>query len=387
MENIRIAILSHDNRVVCHADNTRPLALHYYDDTLTTYIEGSAHTFSFTVSSKHIDSNYIVLGGNVSFRYKDTDYFFSIVNIEEDEKEKRVECYGNSLELTNRYVGSYTGTSLTFAEYLNLFDTSHVIEFGINEISARRRSLELSDGDTLLSRVFTLATNFGAEIAFKDVLDEHYRLNKIVLDVFKENDGINHGVGTKRYDKYRYGKDINGIRRYASIDGLYTAIKPIGNNDINIRSKVDKVYNEEGKLEFFTLEGSSAIYAPIARDMFPSRYGDGEQYIEHECHIDTDSVDVLYKVALYMLKVNSMPQLEYDVEGFVDANIGDSIIVIDESFSNPLYIRARIMQQEIHFTEPDKNKTTFDNFTTLKSVLNSPPSGIEYIYTDDDFEH
>ena len=39
MENVRIAILNSENKVVAYMDNTAPNAMHYYDDELLIYVE------------------------------------------------------------------------------------------------------------------------------------------------------------------------------------------------------------------------------------------------------------------------------------------------------------------------------------------------------------
>ena len=59
---MRIAILNPFDRVVAHIDNDVPEALHYYDDTLHTYLAGSQYTFEFKIYADMADSKYIIAG-------------------------------------------------------------------------------------------------------------------------------------------------------------------------------------------------------------------------------------------------------------------------------------------------------------------------------------
>ena len=45
MEQIRIAVLTPYDKVLAFLDNTVPSAMHYFDETLHTYLKGSSYTF------------------------------------------------------------------------------------------------------------------------------------------------------------------------------------------------------------------------------------------------------------------------------------------------------------------------------------------------------
>ena len=66
------------------------------------------------------------------------------------------------------------------------------------------------------------------------------------------------------------------------------------------------------------------------------------------------------------LKRLAYPSITYEVDGFIDADIGDTVKVIDEGFVPKLILKARVIEQYIYDDET-KNKTVLGNFTALKS--------------------
>ncbi|MGE9977408.1 hypothetical protein ACQRAS_15725, partial [Coprococcus catus] len=86
---------------------------------------------------------------------------------------------------------------------------------------------------------------------------------------------------------------------------------------------------------------------------------------------DTDNVNVLYGNALSELKKNCVPQVKYEVSGYFDTDIGDTVQIEDDEYNPALYLEARVTEQIRSFTDLTRNKTTFDNFHELQSQLDS----------------
>ena len=125
MEEIRIAVLDPGDQVLGYMDNTAPSSLHYYDDELHEYLQGSAYTYNFTCSADHEDSQHIVEGNKVAFRDagQQKDYYLNIVHVEKDEQEIRAECYGLLFELLNEEKEAYSAAqAMTFAQYWAVID-------------------------------------------------------------------------------------------------------------------------------------------------------------------------------------------------------------------------------------------------------------------------
>lgn len=368
---MRIAVLTNYDTVACFIDNDAPAALHCYDDYLHTYLEGAANTFTFSCNANDEGTQFLREGNKIAFRYKEKDYYLNIVETEQDEEKITVTAYAGSLELIYENCNAYKGTSLSFAQYLAAFDKAGIIELGLNEVSNARISNEWTGDETLLARLFSLANVFSAEIELVPVLNRDHSLNTIRLNVYKEHSDTCQGIGKNRTDVVlRYGKNISGVKRTRSIADLYTAIQPKGKNDMSLKGWQDRqVTDADGKVIYELRKSDGIIYAVRAAQTFPSNMSSNDRYILKQYSYDTDNKEMLYGQALAELKQYSVPQVSYEVEGFIDSDLGDTFTIVDEAFNPPLYLSARVTEQEISFSDQNKNKTTFDNYIERRSLL------------------
>jgi len=370
MNEIRIAILNPHDRVLAFLDNTHRNSMHYWNDELHEYLQGAANTYAFTVSSKHEDAAYIVEGNKVAFVYNGKDYYLNIVHVEKDEFTVTATAWSLSFELINENVGAYKSESaMSFEEYVTAFDPERTVRIGINEVSDKRISNEWTGEATVLSRLFSVANVFDAEIEFQTVLNDDYSLKEIVMNVYREHSDNNTGVGEFRGDiKLRYGKNVTGIRKESSIENLYTGIRPTGKDGLTIQGIEKEELDENGVVEFYT-QGPD-IRAPQARDRFPSNLINKEDgYIFMPKSYDTDNKDKLYSMALSDLRTASEPVVTYDVTGYFDTAIGDTVEIEDEEYVPTLYLSARVSEQVRSFTNPQANKTVFTNFKELQPEI------------------
>ena len=370
MNEIRIAVLNPHDRVLAFLDNTHRNSMHYWSDELHEYLQGTANTYTFTVSSKHEDAVYIVEGNKVAFVYNGKDYYLNIVHVEKDEFTVTATAWSLSFELINENVGAYKSErAMSFEEYVTAFDPERTVRIGINEVSDKRISNEWTGEATVLSRLFSVANVFDAEIEFQTVLNDDYSLKEIVMNVYREHSDNNTGVGEFRGDiKLRYGKNVTGIRKESSIENLYTGIRPTGKDGLTIQGIEKEELDENGVVEFYT-QGPD-IRAPQARDRFPSNLINKEDgYIFMPKSYDTDNKDKLYSMALSDLRTASEPVVTYDVTGYFDTAIGDTVEIEDEEYVPTLYLSARVSEQVRSFTNPQANKTVFTNFKELQSEI------------------
>ena len=373
MESIRITILSTHDVVCARMDNEAPDALHYYDDELHSYLEGTANTFSFKAPADHEDAQYLTVGNKLAFQKDGRDYYLNIVQSTQDEEIVDVMAYSLSFELLNEENTAYKAPkAMSFAEYLAVFDWEKTVTLGINEVSDKRISHEWTGSDTILARIFSLANAFSAEAEFVPVLNPDFSLQKIVLNVYKQHSDTVQGIGQNRTDeRLRYGVNIEGITKTSDITELFTAIRPFGRDNLTVTSLAKTEYDENGNVEYMTAAGNRNILAPQARDRFPSNLlsSANDRYIAKVWNYDTDNVNTLYGQALAELKKGCVPKLSYEVEGYVDAHVGDTFTIIDEEFNPPLYLQARVKEQVESLTDETKNKTTFSNYEELQSQM------------------
>lgn len=370
MDSIRIAILSANNTPVAFMDNAHKKSMHYWDDELHEYLQGAANTYTFTVNAKHPDAEHVTVGNKVAFTYKGRSYYLNIVNTDQTEKTITATAWSLSFELINEDAGEYkAGKAMSFEEYLAVFDAERTLKLGLNEVSDKRITNEWTGTTSVLKRLFSLANVFSAEIEFETVLNRDYSLKEIVLNVYRKHSDTDSGVGEYRNDiVLRYGKGITGIRKTTDAEKLYTCIQPTGKDGLTINGLDKKEYDENGNIEYFT--DGAIIRAPQARDRFPSNIvNKADAYILMRKEYDTDSKDKLYSMALSDLKTASEPVVTYEVDGYFDTNIGDTVRMQDQEWTPVLYLQARVSEQIRSLTNPKAAKTVFTNYKELTSEI------------------
>lgn len=470
---MRMAVLSAYDKVLTFIDNDAPDALHFYDDLLTTYLQGNAATLNFSTPADHSDTQYLQAGNKISFQYGRDDYYFNIINVENDGETVTIECESLTFELLNETAQAVNAKGQTFVQlYKDLGFEDLEIRININEVSDIKKDAKFDADDTLLQRLFSMADLFGAELEFKARLNRDYSLSRFDLNIYKSPQHGGKGMGSDHRNRtLRFGKDYTALSRRVDISELYTAIRPKGatrtlnttttvtettkdatgavirtvqtttfdSDDATEIRKVTTVGAEvtttttkqtkqDGKVvssvtttttngvknkktrqpsgattttrststnrntqkteSTVTLSGYTAgetsngmrfltqadgILCPTARDRFPSTLTgwSGDRYIyEIKEYPDCDDQASLYEQALKDLKDHCQPKVTYEFGGYIEgARTGDTFTVEDNELVPTLYAVARVIKQEICFTDKAQCSTTLDNFTVVKPQL------------------
>ncbi|BCK44629.1 hypothetical protein DAT300_01680 [Streptococcus suis] len=380
---------------VAFIDNDKQETLNYYDDTWTRSLETGSSTFEFTVYKKAIKSDtainktYNLLNERafVSFRHNGKSYVFNVMTVEENEQTIKCYCENLNLELINEYANPYKATkAMSFVEYCNAMDLLNFthLSVGINEISDQKRTLEWDGQDTKLARLLSLAKKFDAEIDFDTQLNADSSIKSFKVNVYHENDDKHQGVGRIRNDiQLTYGKNLKSITRKIDKTGVYNAIRPTGKRTVKNGKgeEVEEIVtigslgewsenNKDGVREFY--QQGDMLYAPLSMQMYPSTFTSSttnDQWIRKDMEVDSDSPSVIRASAIANLRKNAYPALTYEVDGFIDVEIGDTIRIYDDGFTPILLVQARVSHQKISFTNPASNQTTFANFKALENNL------------------
>lgn len=128
--------------------------------------------------------------------------------------------------------------------------------------------------------------------------------------------------------------------------------------------------NEKGQVEFYL--ANSVLFAPISKELYPAILTGKENddnWIRKDMEVETDSEDVLISTALRNLRKFCYPAITYEVDGFLDLDIGDTVKIQDTGFSPMLMLEARVSEQQISFSNPIENKTVFANFQALQNKV------------------
>lgn len=178
------------------------------------------------------------------------------------------------------------------------------------------------------------------------------------------------------------GAIVGGIATTTNDDGTVTTTEYYSETTVEeVTETVDlfiddsnkqKWLTEDGELEFYIKNGM--LFAPISKQMYPSVLSGTEtndNWIRRDIEVDTDKESVLISTALRELRKNAYPAITYELDGWFDGDIGDSIDIRDTGFVPTLLLNARIFKQEISFTQPETNKTEFANFKELENMISS----------------
>ena len=379
---------------VAFVDNDKQNTLNYYDDTWVRDLQTGSSTFEFTVFKKAIKSDtalskayqYLNERAWISFRYHGRTYLINVMTVEENEQTIKCYCENLNLDLINEHANPYKAErAMSFIEYcqeMGLLGFSN-LSVGINEISDRRRTLEWEGQDTNLARLLSLAHKFDAEIEFETHLNADSSIKSFRVNVYRENDEKHQGVGRVRNDiQLTYGKNLTSITRKVDKTGVFNAIRPTGKRRVKNEKgeEVEEVVTlrelepwsvmRDGILEFY--QQNESLYAPISMQMYPSVFSPNtfdDQWIRKDFSYETDNPKELRRLAYNELKKHCYPAVTYEVDGFIDVEIGDTIKIYDNGFNPSLMIQARVSEQKISFTNPASNKTTFSNFKALENKL------------------
>lgn len=367
---------------VAYIDNTLPLALHSRDeDWFRSKVTGNS-VFSFTVDKTgHETERFLIDENYLSFKHKGFSYLFNIMDIFKDDEKFVIKAENISFELLNE-----TKQGIDIVENHSLIwylNNDNIIEgagltIGINEVSDQLRKIKIESEQTGLARLLSLVTNFGAEHEFITNLNSDGTLESIVINFYKKFDGVNQGSGTNREDLILYyGKNVDGVSVSSSKVDMFNAITPIGKDGANIKDIERTIFDDNGNVEYFTKKGSYAIYAPLSMERYPSKLvGTYNNYTHREHKLEgTSDSGTLFTLGLNELRKHAYPAIVYEVTGFFDLEVGDTVKIQDDSFDPAIILKARVMEQHICFSDPSKNKTVFGNILALESKISQDLTG------------
>lgn len=362
--NVRIAIRdSTDSHNVAFFDNKA--GIKYKSANLHRFLAGSASILTLKYNSKDIDS--IRSGCKLAFRYKNRDYWLNVMNFEKKGFEVELTAYSLGLELNNETRGEHKpANAMSITEYVAYYDPEHALTIGVNEVSDKRIKLEWTGTDTILARLFSVANSFGAELDFSVELNDDYSLKRQVLNIYKKGN-----LGTNKVSQpVRVGKELKVINYSDNIKELRTAVRATGKDGLTIDGLNKKIYDSNKQLLYYS--SGMTVYAPQSRDRFPSvGKGSNDNWIVEDLgETQYETKEALWGYMYGEIQKKSLPEITYEVEGAIEAGIGDTQTLIDDIHFEPtLYVQARVSELEDDILTGKVTKSTFINFERKYSQI------------------
>ena len=362
--NVRIAIRdSTDSHNVAFFDNKA--GIKHKSANLHRFLAGSASILTLKYNSKDIDS--IRSGCKLAFRYKARDYWLNVMNFEKKGFEVELTAYSLGLELNNETRGEHKpANAMSIAEYVAYYDPEHVLTIGVNEVADKRIKLEWTGTDTILARLFSVANSFDAELDFSVELNDDYSLKRQVLNIYKKGN-----LGTNKLSQpVRVGKELKVINYSDNIKELKTAVRATGKDGLTIDGLNKKIYDDNKELLYYS--SGMTVYAPQSRDRFPSvGKGSNDNWIVEDLgETQYETKEALWGYLYSEIQKKSLPEITYEVEGAIDAGIGDTQTLIDDKHFEPaLYVQARVSELEDDILTGKVTKSTFINYERKYSQI------------------
>ena len=362
--NVRIAIRdSTDSHNVAFFDNQA--GIKYKSANLQRFLAGSASILTIKYNSKDIDT--IRSGCKLAFRYKNRDYWLNVMGFEKKGFEVELTAYSLGLELNNETRGEHKpANAMSITEYVAYYDPEHALTIGVNEVSDKRIKLEWTGTDTILARLFSVANSFGAELDFNVELNDDYSLKRQVLNIYKKGN-----LGTNKVSQpVRVGKELKVINYSDNIKELRTAVRATGKDGLTIDGLDKKIYDNNKELLYYS--SGMTVYAPQSRDRFPSvGKGSNDNWIVEDLgETQYETKEALWGYMYGEIQKKSLPEITYEVEGAIEAGIGDTQTLIDDIHFEPtLYVQARVSELEDDILTGKVTKSTFINFERKYSQI------------------
>ncbi|SUN03717.1 prophage LambdaSa03, minor structural protein [Streptococcus agalactiae] len=216
------------------------------------------------------------------------------------------------------------------------------------------------------------------------VLEQNYAGRMYVMENSYEINAFARGLQTVCYPReIAQGMSVNGATTQQVSGGTQISYEEVVQEAqtetyeeeqiIYIDNSIYKEWKDEnGKVEYYLKNGF--LYAPLSRDRYPSVLTGNEtrdNWIRKDMEVETDSQEVLMSTGLKDLKAHAYPAVTYEVDGYVDLELGDVVRIQDDGYEPTLILTARVIEQEISITNPSSNKTKFSNFVEKESQLAS----------------
>jgi phage minor structural protein len=340
----------------------------FFKDIYNLNLSTGTESYEFSTNAEDIDeSDYIM------FHYKDQYKLFQIIEIEQEHSEGKIitSVYGECacLELLN----GVTETRTFEGEYDCISFIKNIVlngsEWQIGKYSASLKDKKVNVKVDKTTQRWTLIQDYMGEFGYEINTRVEYKNGFVkakYIDVYAEGE-----LGNKTYKRFEYGRNVKGITKKKDLYDFCTALI-LDTDKVDVKGAS---YNKDG---FTKAIDDDVIYAPTAN----KTYNAGRDYI-HGVYDDngSDTPGEVIEKAVAELKNRSVPHFDYECdtaltyEEYEDISIGDTVYVIDHSFSPIITLEARVGELEISFTDRDKCKCNLTNYKEKKSGISATLTG------------
>lgn len=274
-----------------------------------------------------------------------------------------------SIDLINGTVGAYAASSaMTIAQYIELFAGDSGFVIGYNEVPDLTRTLNWdSDDSSILTRILSVATQFGVELSF--------RFEVRGLSVIGKYIDIRKHIGGNKGIYLRVDTDLNKIVTTSDIADLCTAIAGTGGtpdgSDTPITLKGYQWVDPNGR---YVLGGDGVLRDPVAlrtwsRLLSNTNTNPVDAHIIRNKTYEANTQATLLQSVLSDLEKFNHPAVNYEVDiaKLPDTvNIGDTVYLVDED--EQLFLSARVLELTYSYSNESGTATLGDYLIQASQV-------------------
>lgn len=356
------------------ADNALLNAIKINKASLTSFFEEATHQVEFEFSKESGEWWGIKENGYLAFRFLGDFFRFSIVKFKENAKSKTISIIGDyfNLEMLSENCLAYENQpARTIVEHLKAMEFFPYANFeiGVNELATSKKTLKYEGEDVKYKRLISIINNFGGECEFEIKQKRNGQFDKLILNIYKANDGVNYqGVGRNRRDFEITIDNSNDVSRTFDMTDIKTAIEPIGKDGLRLGNRGTVWKNEQGQTEFY--QKNNRIYAPIAAENMP-KVLDIDDYLLWKLNIDTDDVAKLESEGLKWIKNVCYGKETIEVSGSFDVRVGDTVILNHKGIGRYGILGSLRVMKITWNLLTGTNEVTFSNFKRLASKISA----------------
>ena len=304
-----------------------------------------------------------------------------------------------SIDLINGTVGAYAASSaMTIAQYIELFAGDSGFVIGYNEIPDLTRTLKWdSDDSSILTRILSVATQFGVELSF--------RFEVRGLSVIGKYIDIRKHIGGNKDIYLHVDTDLNKIVTTSDIADLCTAIAGTGGTPDGSNAPITlKGYRWTDPNGRYVLGSDGVLRDQVSlrtwsRLLSNSNPDPKDAHITRTKTYEATTQATLLQSVLSDLEKFNHPAVNYEVDiaKLPDTvNIGDTVYLVDED--EQLFLSARVLELTYSYSNESGTATLGDYliqasqvdpaYRELADQIKNIPKTVQYYpwirYADDD---
>ncbi|MBF1116565.1 MAG: phage tail protein, partial [Solobacterium sp.] len=357
-----ITVTNRQYDIVCQLSFDLADGLFAYNDYFEQDLDTGIGTYQFTVDKiGDLEIEKINVGCYLIVKDGSKMRSFEVMRVEEDKDSKTIYAEDAGLDLLGEQVPPYKADkSYPITHYIAEFTFDSGWDIGINEIpETTTRKLEWEGTDTATKRLRQLVKRFDAEIAY-DFEFVHGKIHRKLIHIYKK-------IGEDKKVRLEVGNEVSNVKRTISIENLATTIVATGADGITL-SGVE--YNE-GNIRSPKNSIYLVDYDAVAR-WKRAGYAPGGGGIVKRYESEAKTPQALMTEAVIKLKQWNHPEVTYDVSISLlpeEVNIGDTVVVVDNSFEPSLVVEGRISSIKKSLATKESGEIKITNIVSREDTI------------------